>query len=376
MSKEKEQLEEYLGSLASRISEQEKKTKMYGKHQSWYYTFIQKWKFKWLYGLKKQIKELKEEIEKVRWIGIESEPIKNIKEMLQEFRKTMKRFFTIIPTEWEEWMDKTYFIERLEKLDGKESKEDILGKARIERFKLGMSEEEYNKYIGYTNLNYDWQRKYKEIINIEAKDGKKTVSGNVDRNSIASEKLRTETDLKPSKCTECKEYPCTPGYCDGYEMFERKDGDSNIKVTISRNEGEGDDISKDVISSEGKESPNPERRKDGEKSSKKHKYIYQEWKGFITPIPKSQAQREAENPEEPWECPICHKTVYIGYTVHRYCLDDKIVVQRQHLKNWKRSIEDYMNQSNRWTWGFKELVADIKKYLTDTGEKEEEDDDK
>ena len=32
---------------------------------------------------------------------------------------------------------------------------------------------------------------------------------------------------------------------------------------------------------------------------------------------------EPEN-DEPWECPICYKTVYIGYTVHRHCLDKLI----------------------------------------------------
>lgn len=36
----------------------------------------------------------------------------------------------------------------------------------------------------------------------------------------------------------------------------------------------------------------PPKSGDDSKPSKKHKYIYHDWKGFITPIPKSQAQRE------------------------------------------------------------------------------------
>lgn len=27
-------------------------------------------------------------------------------------------------------------------------------------------------------------------------------------------------------------------------------------------------------------------------------------------------------PSEEWECPICHKTVLVGYTAHIYCLDE------------------------------------------------------
>lgn len=40
---------------------------------------------------------------------------------------------------------------------------------------------------------------------------------------------------------------------------------------------------------------------------------------------------EPEN-DEPWECPICHKTVYIGYTVHRHCLDKLIEVFLEKLE--------------------------------------------
>lgn len=39
--------------------------------------------------------------------------------------------------------------------------------------------------------------------------------------------------------------------------------------------------------------------------------------------PKERPKTKPEN-DEPWECPICHKTVYIGYTVHRHCLDKLI----------------------------------------------------
>ena len=40
--------------------------------------------------------------------------------------------------------------------------------------------------------------------------------------------------------------------------------------------------------------------------------------------------------EEPWECPICYKTVYVGYTVHRHCLDELISKFVEKLKGkWK-----------------------------------------
>jgi len=60
-----------------------------------------------------------------------------------------------------------------------DSKEYVLNKARLDRFKLGMSEEEYNKYINYTNLNYEWQLRYKEIINTR-KTEKPTCNEEVD----------------------------------------------------------------------------------------------------------------------------------------------------------------------------------------------------
>ena len=45
--------------------------------------------------------------------------------------------------------------------------------------------------------------------------------------------------------------------------------------------------------------------------------------GCTKPALKPKEKNEPKN-DEPWECPICHKTVYIGYTVHRHCLDKLI----------------------------------------------------
>lgn len=36
---------------------------------------------------------------------------------------------------------------------------------------------------------------------------------------------------------------------------------------------------------------------------------------------KPKEKTEPENTEEEWECPICKKTVFVGYTVHRHCFD-------------------------------------------------------
>ena len=57
---------------------------------------------------------------------------------------------------------------------------------------------------------------------------------------------------------------------------------------------------------------------------------------------------------EPWECPICHKTVYVGYTTHRHCLDnliDDILEDLEILYDndpYEFDMEDIILIKNKW----------------------------
>lgn len=84
---------------------------------------------------------------------------------------------------------------------------------------------------------------------------------------------------------------------------------------------------------------------------------------------KGQYNKHIQIDEEAWECPICHKTVFVGYTTHRHCLDSLISKINKMLEKTNKGIEMISEEiESIGEWDVKEdlvgLVNQLQGYLS------------